>query len=257
MGRIRNSYELKLMRKSGVIAANALKSALAAIKPGVSGLEVDKIAEGETIRLGGSLSYKTVPGYKYATCITVNEQVVHGIPTERKFVDGDLVSVDLAVMYKGWHTDCAWSVLVGESVDQSVSGSEKKKFLKIGEQALWDGIKNATSGKRVGDISSAVQGKVEGTGYSVVRSLVGHGVGKSLHEEPEIPGFGERGTGVVLKSGMGLAIEVIYNAGLSDVLLEEDGWTYKTADKSLAGLFEMTVIVGKDEAEVLTDWRKV
>ncbi len=244
----RNTYEQSLMRKSGIIAAKALKRAVEAIKVGVTELEVDEIAKREVIKLGGDLSYKTVPGYKYATCITVNEQVVHGIPTDRKFESGDMVSVDLAVMYKGWHTDCAWSVLVGKD-------SRKDKFLKTGEEALWLGIAQAVGSNRVGDISAAIQTKVEGAGYAVVRSLVGHGVGRRLHEDPEIPGFGEAGRGPVLKSGMSLAIEVIYTAGSPDVVLEEDGWTFSSSDKSWGGLFEMTVIVGKKEAEVLTDWR--
>lgn len=241
----RNRYELDLMRKSGAIAASALKKAIAAITIGVSELEVDKVAEREVYRLGGDLSYKTVPNYQFATCITVNDQVVHGIPTDRKFVSGDLVSVDLAVEYKGWHTDCAWSVLVGRQV-------ETEKFLGVGEEALWDGIAQAIDGNRIGDISNAIQSKVEGAGYSVIRSLVGHGVGRKLHEEPEIPGFGSKGTGVVLKKGMTLAIEVIYAMGRYEVVLQKDGWTFSTADKSLGGLFEMTVIVGQEKAEVLT-----
>lgn len=245
----RNASEQGLMRKSGIIAARALKRALELIKVGVSELEVDKAVEEEIYKQGGDLSYKTVPGYKFATCITVNEQVVHGIPTDRKFESGDLVSVDLAVMYKGWHTDSAWSVLVGKD-------AEKEKFLKVGEQALWEGIKQAVDGNRVGDISHSIQTTIEGAGYSVVRSLVGHGVGRSLHEDPEIPGFGKKSTGTVLKSGMSLAIEVIYTAGSPDVVLEEDGWTFSSSDQSLGGLFEMTVIVGQKEPEVLTDWRK-
>lgn len=241
----RNQYELSLMRKSGIIAAKALKVALEAVKIGATGLEVDKAAEKEIYAQDGDLSYKTVPGYKFATCITINEGVVHGIPTDRKFVDGDLVSIDLAVMYKGWHTDCAWSILVGKD-------PEKEKFLQAGEQALRAGISKATTGNRIGDISSAIQEIIEGAGYSVVRSLVGHGVGRSLHEDPEIPGFGKKDTGAVLKSGMTLAIEVIFTAGLPEVVLGSDGWTYDTADKSWGGLFEMTVIVGKAKAEGLT-----
>lgn len=233
----RNRYELELMKKSGSIASSALKKAIESIQVGVSGLQVDKIAEKEIYRLGGDLSYKTVPGYKYATCITVNEQVVHGIPTQRKFINGDIVSVDLAVEYKGWHTDCAWTVLVGRD-------KEKNVFLKIGQEALRDGITQAVAGNRVGDISEAIQTKIEGAGYNVVRSLVGHGVGKALHEEPEIPGYGKKGTGMQLKSGMSLAIEVIYTMGNYDLTLQEDGWTYATIDKSLSGLFEATVIVG-------------
>src|SRR3972149_11782764 len=210
----RNAYEQELMRRSGQISAKALKKALDAIKVGVTELEVDEIAQREIYKLGGDLSYKSVPGYKYATCITVNEQVVHGIPTDRKFESDDLVSVDLAVVYKGWHTDCAWSILRGAPVDQSVGRSEdrkeKKRFSQTGEDALWLGIAQAVNGNRVGDISSVIQEKIEKNGYSVVRSLVGHGVGRSLHEDPEIPGFGAKGTGVGLKTGMSLAIEVIY-----------------------------------------------
>lgn len=249
----RNSYELDLMRKSGKIAGSALKKAMDSIRVGASGLEIDKIVEEEIYKLGGDLSYKTVPGYKYATCVTINEGVVHGIPTGQKFLDGDLVSVDLAVEFRGWHTDCAWTVLVGGQSDES---KEKEKFLKIGEEALQDGIAQAIDGNRIGDISNAIQSKVESGGYSVVRSLIGHGVGKQLHEEPEVPGYGKKGTGPVLKSGMTIAIEVIYAMGDYEVVLEKDGWTYSTKDRSLSGLFEMSVVVGKRKAEVLTLMRK-
>lgn len=237
------------MRKSGTIAGAALKKALEAIKIGVSELEVDKATETEIYKLGGDLSYKSVPGYRFATCITVNEQVVHGIPTERKFEAGDLVSVDLAVVYKGWHTDCAWSKVVGDSEDKK----GKEEFLKTGKEALGDGIIQAVSGKRIGDISYAIQSKVEGEGFRIVRSLVGHGIGRKLHEEPEVPGFGVAGTGIILREGMTLAIEVIYTKGTSEVILDKDGWTFSSADGSWGGLFEMTIIVGKDKAEILTD----
>lgn len=245
----RNAYELSLMRESGRIAAKALKQSMQTSKANVSGFEVDEVVRKEIYKLGGDLSYKTVPGYKYATCITVNEQVVHGIPTDRKFVTGDLVSVDLAVVYKGWHTDCAWTKLLGKD-------PEKERFLQAGEKALWDGIENAVEGRRIGDISSAIQSRIEGEGYSVVKSLVGHGIGRNLHEDPQIPGYGKAGTGMILKKGMSLAIEVIYTKGRDEVVLDKDEWTYKTADGSWGGLFEMTVIVGKEKAEVLTDWRQ-
>lgn len=241
------------MRESGQIASSALKKALESIKVGVTEIEVDKIAEDTIYKLGGDLSYKSVPGYKFATCITVNDAVVHGIPTERKFVSGDLVSVDLAVLYKGWHTDCAWSVLVEDGRLKIEGGEEKKKFLKVGEEALWGGIAQAVDGNRVGDISAAIQSKLESAGYHVVRALVGHGVGKKLHEEPEIPGYGKKGTGMVLKMGQTLAIEVIYTKGTSEVILAEDNWTFSSSDGSWAGLFEMTVIVGKEKAEVITN----
>ncbi|MBI2017486.1 type I methionyl aminopeptidase [Candidatus Daviesbacteria bacterium] len=245
MSKIRNSYELKLMRESGKIAAIALKRAIDAVKVGVSELEIDEIAQRQIYKLGGDLSYKSVPGYKFATCITVNDQVVHGIPTDRKFVEGDFISVDLAVNFKGWHTDCAWSKLLGQD-------AEKERFLEAGERALWKGIEQAVDGNRIGDISFAIQSTVEGAGYSVVRSLVGHGVGQNLHEEPEIPGYGKKGTGSILKSGMTLAIEVIYTKSSSDVILDKDGWTYNSADASWGAVYEMSVVVGREKAEVLT-----
>ncbi len=253
MVNIRSKGEIELMKKSGVIAARALKKAIEEIKPGVSAAQIDKIAGDWMQKDGGDWSYKTVPDYRWPTCITVNEQVVHGIPTERAIQEGDLVSVDLAVMYQGWHTDCAWTVFVGGGGSEV---GEKKRFLAVGEEALWLGIKQAVAGNTIGDISAAIQGKVEGEGYHVVRSLVGHGVGKKLHEEPEVPGYGKAGKGLVLQEGMSLAIEVIYAQGTSEVVLDEDDWTYSSADGSLSALFEMTVIVGKERAEVLTDWRK-
>ncbi len=246
------------MGKSGEIASAALKKALDFAKSGVSGLEIDTVAQEEIYRLGGDLSYKTVPNYHFATCVTINEQVVHGIPTERRLVEGDLVSVDLAVEYRGWHTDCAWTVLVQSEILRLRSGqerkaqSEKERFLTVGQEALWSGIEQAVDGNRIGDISAAIQAKVEGAGFSVVRSLVGHGVGKSLHEEPEVPGYGTKGTGMFLRAGMTLAIEVIYTMGRYEVKLEQDGWTYSTEDGSLSGLFEMTVAVGNKQAAVLT-----
>lgn len=253
MVRPRSDKELSLMRRSGQITAAALKKVLENIKVGVTGLELEKIAEGEIKRLGGEPSFKTVRGYRWTICITFNEQVVHGIPTERKVQEGDLISIDLGAVYKGWHTDCAWSVMVGNG--KLEVGSKEKRFLKTGEEALWRGIKQAVEGNRIGDISEAIQKKVEGAGYSVVRSLVGHGVGRSLHEDPEIPGFGKAGTGMELKKGLTLAIEVIYNMGGNEVVLENDNWTVSSADRSLTSLFEMTVVVGQIKAEVLTNWR--
>lgn len=251
MVRSRTQEQLELMRKSGQVSAKALKASIEAIKVGATGLEIDKVAEKAMYQAGGDLSYKTVPGYKWATCINFNEGVVHGIPTEREVKEGDLVSVDLAATYKDWHTDCAWTVLIGEGDER------RKKFLAVGEEALWLGLKQAVAGHTVGDIGAAIQEKVEGSGYHVVRTLVGHGVGEKLHEDPQIPGYGKKGTGLMLEEGMTLAIEVIYGEGSGEVVQDKDGWTYRTEDGSLGGLFEMTVVVGKDKAEVLTDWRKV
>ena len=257
MVKVRAEKELELTRESGRITALALRKVLQAIRVGVSGLELDRIAEEEIKGLGGEPSFKTVEGYKWTICITINEEVVHGIPTDRKLKNGDLVSIDLGTVYKGWHTDAAWSVLVQSSKFKVKSYEEKEKFLEAGEEAMWAGIKQAVEGKRIGDISAAIQGKVEGSGYSVVRSLIGHGVGRELHEEPEVPGYGTAHRGMELKAGMTLAIEAIYNMGSYEVELAKDNWTYLSVDRSLAGLFEMSIIVGKKEAKVLTDWRKV
>lgn len=248
----RTQEQLKLIRESGAVSAHALRYVLGAVSEGVSGLELEKIAYEEIKKRGGKIAFSTVDDYKWATCITINEGVVHGIPNDRKLVRGDLVSIDLGSIYKGWFSDTAWSVVVGGGGDE-----EKDKFLSVGEEALWIGISKAVVGNTIGDISYAIQEKVEGAGYSIVQSLVGHGIGKSLHEEPEVPGFGRKGKGLVLEKGMTLAIEVIYTQGSGKVVLEHDGWTISSADKSWGGLFEMTVIVGEREAEVLTDWRKV
>jgi methionyl aminopeptidase len=253
MIKIKNKYELSLMRKSGQIASSALRKALKGIQIGVTEIDIDKIAEEEIYKLGGDLSYKSVPGYKFATCITVNEEVVHGIPTKRKIASGDLVSIDLATVYKGWHTDCAWTVLVNMSKDGIQS--EKLRFLSVGEEALNAGLTEAVEGNKVGDISHAIQTMVEGAGYKIVKSLVGHGIGKNLHEDPEVPGYGDPHSGSLLKSGMTLAIEVIYAQKQAEVKLGSDGWTYSTIDGSLGGLFETSIIVGKEKAEILTDWR--
>ncbi len=263
--RIRNDYELKLIRQSGQITAKALKKALRVVKPGANLLEIEKVAAEEIINLGAKLSFPTVGGYKWATCLTVNEELVHGIPRDYELKDGDLLSIDIGALYKGWHTDAAWSVLVGKDAPASQESEnlkigksdQKKRFLAVGEEALWKAIRQAKAGNQVGDISQEIQSTVEGAGYSVSQTLVGHGVGKQLHEDPVIPGLGKKGTGLSLKKNMTIAIEVIYAAGKAEVELASDGWTYVMKDKSLGGLFEMSVVVGDKGAEVLTDWRKV
>lgn len=247
----RNDQELDLMRQSGQISAQALKRTIEAAKPGVSLLDLEKVAEEEILRLGGGSSFKTVQGYFWTTCLTLNEEVVHGIPRDIKLQDGDILGIDLGAVYQGWHTDTAWSVLVGQGTD------EKRRFLKVGDKALWAAIDQAIDGNRIGDISSTIQKNIEGAGYFVVKNYIGHGVGKSPHEEPEIPGIGKPATGLLLREGMTLAIEVIYTQKKGEVTETEDGWTVAAGKGNLGGLFEMTVVVGKKKAEVLTDWRAV
>ncbi len=252
MVKARTPEELELMRKSGKITAAALKKVLEAVVPGVNLLELEEIGVGEIKRLGGELSFPTVGKYKWATCLTVNEELVHGIPRDIVLKKGDVLGIDIGAIYQGYHTDAAWSVVVGGS-----GTGERAKFLQAGEEALWRAVKQAVEGKRIGDISNAIQTTIEEAGFDVSRQLVGHGVGKEIHEKPEVPGFGRAGTGLELKVGMTIAIEAIYAQGNAYVSLADDGWTYVTKDGSLGGLFEMSVIVGKDKAEVLTDWRKI
>lgn len=264
---VRNLKQLGLMRRSGIITATTLQVVIQSAKPGVSLVELDRIAQEQVLGLGGQPSFKSVPGYRFTTCLTLNDEVVHGIPRPIKLAEGDILGIDLGAVYKGWHTDAAWSIMIGSPAYAKASVGkqksevgdrvEKEKFLKIGEEALWQGVSRAVEGKRIGDISEAIQTVIENAGYSVVRALVGHGVGKALHEEPEVPGFGQAGTGLELQAGMTLAIEAIYTAGDFEVVLRDDGWTITSADGSLGGLFEMTVVVGKEKAEVLTDWREV
>lgn len=258
---IRSAEELELMRQSGRITALALKKAIESAKAGMNLKELDQIIEDEILKNGGGSSFKTVKGYFWSSCLTVNDEVVHGIPREEVILQvGDVLGVDLGAVYKGWHTDAAWSVVVGLPAGQaggSGEDEEKKRFLEVGEKTLWKAVEQARDGNRVGDISSVIQISVEGAGYNVVRALVGHGVGRAPHEEPEIPGFGKAGTGVVLSAGMTIAIEVIYTMGGYEVYHKEDAWTVATEDGSLGGLFEMSVIVGKEKGEVITDWRKV
>lgn len=258
----RTQSQIELMRKSGKITASALKAVLEAVKPGITLLELEKVAMDTILRLGGKPGFATVPGYKWATCLTVNHEVVHGIPRPVELKKGDLFSVDVGAMFDGWHTDAAWSVIVGGGKKDPSSSTQddfslKNRFLKAGEEAMWQGVMKARSGNRIGDIGASIQKVIEGAGFSVVRSLVGHGIGTKLHEEPEIPGFGKAGKGLPLKKGQTIAIEAIYNKGGHEVFLEKDGWTISSKDGSWGGLFEMTVVVGVEEAQVLTDWRKL
>lgn len=253
----RTKKEQELLEKSGQITAAALKKAVQMVDIGVNLLEIEQAVEAEIKKLGGKSSFKTVPGYHWSSCLTVNNEVVHGIPRDYVLKNGDLLSIDLGAIYQGWHTDAAWSVLISDQ-QSAISDQPKIRFLKIGEEAMWAGVKQAIDGNRIGDIGAAMQEVVEHKGgFKVVKTLVGHGIGRDLHEEPEVPGFGEKGTGMLLKEGMSLAIEAIYTESSDNVKLAVDNWTYISEDGSLGAMFEMSVIVGKNKAKVLTDWRSL
>lgn len=255
---IKTEQELNYLRKSGVITAKALKKVIENSKPGITLLELDKIAENEIKQNGGESSFKTVPGYNFTTCLTLNDEVVHGLPRDIKLQSGDVLGIDVGAVFQGWHTDTSWSIIIGGQVTSYREQEEKQRFLEVGEKTLWEAISKSTEGKRIGDISAQIQQGVEDAGYNVVKSLSGHGIGTNLHEEPEVPTFGKIKTGLKLKRSMALAIEVIYTMGSGKVYEDQgNGGTIVAADHSLGGLFEMSVIVGKKGAEILTDWRKI
>lgn len=236
------------MKVSGKIAALALKKVLENVKPGVRCIDLDNIARQEIESHGATSSFKTVDNYQWTICTTLNNQVVHGIPGVRKLQEGDILGIDIGALYNGYHSDLAISVPVGKI------SKDKKKFLAAGRKILKAAIAKAKPGAKIGDISQTIQKGIESAGYSVVKSLTGHGVGRRLHEDPMIPGFGKAGTGKEVKVGMTLAIEIIYAQGSGEVKLEDDQWTISTNDNSLGGLFEQTIAVTKSGPIVLTPY---
>lgn len=251
---LKTDQEIKIMKAGGKILADVLFEVLEHAKPGISELELDQLAEKLILEKGGEPGFKKVEGYKHTICVSTNDVVVHGIPTNYVLKEGDKVGIDCGVYYKGFHTDMAQTIKIKDE-GLMIKHDEVGRFLKTGERAMWEGIKAAKLGNRVGDISKAIQGVVEGQGYSVVRSLIGHGVGKELHEDPEVPGFLDVPIEKTpeLKSGMTIAIEAIYNMGKNDVVYSDgDGWTIRTQDGSLSGLFERSIAITSDGPLILT-----
>jgi len=240
---IKTAKEIETMAGGGKLLARIRDKVTQAVKPGITTLQLDKLADKLITEAGGKASFKMVPGYRWATCININDTVVHGIPSDYKIKPGDKVGIDVGLYYKGFHTDT--SVTVG--------GPEK--FLEVGRRGLKRAIEQARVGKRVADISTAMQETVEEAGLSVVRALTGHGIGRQLHEEPAIPCFvlGEYEHSPKLVEGMVLAIEIMYNQGDFEVVYKnDDGWTIATADGKISGLFEETVAVTSHGPVVLT-----
>jgi methionyl aminopeptidase len=243
---LKSKSELDLMRESGRKLASVLERVKGIIKPGVTTGEIDSLAE-ELIRQEKAIpAFKGYRGYPAATCTSVNEVVVHGIPGSQKLKDGDIISIDLGLEYKNYFSDATFTVGVGK-ID-----SKAKKLIEVTRDSLNEGIKAAKPENRLGDISHAVQKYVEKNGFSVVRQFVGHGIGRSLHEEPEVPNFGRQGRGEILKPGMVLAIEPMVNMGTWECEVLEDGWTAVTSDKKLSAHFEHTVAIMEDGPEILT-----
>ncbi len=245
---IKSNKEIAIMKKSGQICALALKKVLDNVKPGVTCLSLDKIAQEEIEKRGATPSFKTVEDYKHRICTTINEQVVHGVPTTRKLEEGDILSIDIGALYKGYHSDLAITVPVGKIA------KDTQAFIDTGKQTLKTALKQVEVGNCIGDISASIQKGIENAGYSIVKSLTGHGVGTELHEDPMIPGYGKKGTGPTIKENMTLAVEVIYTQGSGEVGVEKDNWTITAADGSLGGLFEQTIAVKRSGPIVLTPY---
>lgn len=250
---IKTEKEIKIMKEGGQKLALVFAEVVKRIKPGVALKKLDDLAGELIIKQGGFPSFKTVKGYHWTTCININEGVVHGIPNDYQIKEGDLVSLDMGMLYKGFHTDMARTLCV--RMQNSKCKSQDEKFLEAGREALKAAIKAAKAGNRVGHISAAIEKVIRKAGFSPVEDLTGHGVGKKLHEDPQIPCFLAQPINKtpVLQPGMTLAIEVIYTWGKPDLVLAEDGWTIKTADGKPAGLFENTVLITKKEPVILTD----
>lgn len=244
---LKSEREIALMREAGRIVALAHKTAKENIKPGLSTLALDNMIEKVIRDNGATPSFLHYNGFPASACISVNEVVVHGIPRKGQILkEGDIVSVDIGADYKGYHGDSAWTYACGEI------SNDAKALLDGTEESLFKGLAFAKAGNRLSDISHAIQVHAEGLGYSVVREFVGHGVGRNLHEDPQIPNYGFPHRGPKLKSGMTLAIEPMINLGNKEVKVLSDGWTTITRDKSLSAHFEHTILITDDGYEILT-----
>ena len=244
---LKTGRELKIMKEACRIAAGALKIAGMAVEPGVTTAELDKLAEDYIRSQGGEPNFKNYNGFPATACISINNEVIHGIPSmKRKVQQGDIVSIDLGAKFQGYHGDNAATFACGDVSE------EAKRLMDTTRESLYEGIAAAVSGSRIGDISNAVQRYVEAKGFSVVRQFVGHGIGTDLHEAPEVPNFGPAGRGIRLLPGMTLAIEPMVNAGGYDVKILPDGWTVKTKDGSLSAHYEHTIVVTTDGPKIMT-----
>ena len=238
--------EIEKMRASNHIVAEILGILKGMVRPGITTGELDSYSEELVLKKGAQPAFKGYMGYPYSLCISVNSEVVHGLPSDRVLLAGDIVSLDFGAYYKGYYGDAAVTVPVGDVSDQAA------RLIRVTEQGLYEGIREAKAGNRLGDISAAVQKCVESAGFSVVRDFVGHGIGKKLHEEPQIPNFGVSGRGIELKTGMVLAIEPMVNEGSYRVKVTDNGWTVVTEDGMLSAHFEHSVAITKDGPYILS-----
>lgn len=245
---LKTQEEVELLRENNLLVSATLAEVGKHIKPGVTTLELDRIAE-EFIRSHGAVpGFLGYGGFPNTLCVSVNENVVHGIPSSYALREGDIVSVDCGTILKGFYGDSAYTFGVGEIAP------EVEQLLRVTKESLYKGVEKAVAGNRVGDISAAVQQHAESFGYGVVRELVGHGLGRNMHESPEVPNYGRRGTGPILREGLVICIEPMINMGSKNVVFERDGWTVRTKDRKPSAHFEFAVAIRNGEANVLTDF---
>jgi methionyl aminopeptidase len=243
--------EIEIVRRNNQLVSRTLAEVAKLIKPGVTTIELDKRAE-EFIRDNGAVpGFLGYGGYPNTLCTSVNDQVVHGIPSDYVLKDGDIISVDCGTYMEGYYGDTAYTFPVGDISD------ELKSLLKVTKESLFKGIENAVEGKRVGDIGNAVQLHAEKAGYSVVREMVGHGLGKNMHEAPEVPNYGRRGRGVIIKKGLVLCIEPMINMGSKNIEQDDDGWTIRTVDGKPSAHYELAVAVDKGKADILSTFEYI
>jgi len=248
----KSKEEIEIMRHSCLLVGKAHAEAAKVMKEGMTTMQVNNIVEQFILDNGGTPTFKNYNGFPYATCISMNEAVVHGFPGEHILKSGDIISLDIGVYKNGFHGDSAYTYAVGEITE------EVKQLLRVTKESLYLGIKKARHGNRVGDIANAIQEHTEKKhGYGVVRELVGHGVGRELHEEPQVPNYGKKGTGAKLKEGMVLAIEPMINLGVKEVVHLEDGWTILTKDRKVSAHFEHDVCITKGEADILSSFEEI
>lgn len=243
---IKSDREIELLREAGKVVYQTHQYLKPFLKEGITTKELDKLAEDFIRSKGCTPSFKGYDGFPGSICTSINNQVVHGIPGNRKLKNGDIISVDIGACYKGFHGDSAWTHPVGEISE------EKKYLLEHTEKALYEGIKQVKPGNRIGDIGAAIEEYAEDHNLGVVKELVGHGVGTSVHEDPEVPNYGKKGTGIVLKEGMVIAIEPMLNLGTADIYILDDDWTIETDDGLPSAHFEHTIAVTKDGYKILT-----
>jgi len=243
--------EIECIRNSSLLVACALAEVAKLIQPGVTSLQLDKIAEEYIRDNGGIPAFKGFNGFPNSLCISPNEEVVHGIPNNKPYQEGDIISVDCGVLKNEFYGDSAYSFAIGEISE------EKRKLLRVTKESLYKGIEAAVYGKRLNDIGYEIQTYCESNGFSVVRELVGHGIGRNLHEAPEVPNFGKRGSGPKIQVGLVIAIEPMVNIGKKNITHGKDGWTIKTSDGKASAHFEHTIAVLKDKTEILSSFEMI